>query len=134
MPMKEREIRKEQRKQAAIERLGSANPCARCGEADPRCLELHHLAGQKFDEMCVPVCRNCHKKLSDLQRDHPHALSKRKADKPDLLETIGHFLLGLADFLALLVEKLREFGHNLIDLAKEKIERDGHDTAVAGGK
>ena len=34
-----------------------------------------------------------------------------------MLQTIGHFLLGLADLLRLAVEKLREFGLTLIERA-----------------
>ena len=34
-----------------------------------------------------------------------------------LLQTIGHFLLGLADLLRLAVQKLTEFGHTLIERA-----------------
>jgi len=45
--------------------------CPFCGEDDPRCAEDHHIAGRKYDDMTVRVCRNCHRKLSDMQRDHP---------------------------------------------------------------
>jgi hypothetical protein len=34
-------------------------------------LERHHIAGRTFGDENVPVCRNCHRKLSDLQKDHP---------------------------------------------------------------
>ena len=44
--------------------------CIVCTESDPRCLELHHIAGRGFAPDCVIACRNCHAKLSDMQRDH----------------------------------------------------------------
>lgn len=110
----ETEFKRERRKQAALERLGTNNPkCIYCDEKRWECLELHHVGGKKNDAFTVIVCRNCHRRLSDLQKDHP------KQDHPpkDLGEAVGHFLLGLADFLVLLIEKLREFGNALIERA-----------------
>lgn len=111
---KDSELNRERRKQASLERLGTNHPkCIYCGENHWECLELHHLGGRKNDPFTVIYCRNCHRRLSDLQKDHP------KQDRPpsDLTEAIGHFLLGLADFLVLLIEKLREFGNALIERA-----------------
>jgi len=85
-----------------------------CGEGDARVLEAHHIAGRKHDQTTTPLCRNCHRKASDAQRDHPQGIEGGGGT----LEKIGHFLLGLADLLALAVEKLREFGHWLIDEAR----------------
>ncbi len=103
----------EGRKQNALDRLGTDNPCCRCcGNTDPRVLELHHLSGQKFGEEKVIECRNCHRILSDDQYDHPNPIS---GDPPDLLEHLAHFLLGLGDFFALLAIKLKEFGQQLLD-------------------
>lgn len=104
----------EARKQKRLETLGSNNPvCTICGEDDWRCLEQHHIAGQAYGDDLCNVCRNCHRKLSDDQKDHPKQISK----PPATIEAIGHFLIGLADFLALLVTKLKEFGNYLIQSA-----------------
>jgi hypothetical protein len=111
---KETEIRRERRRQADIERLGVDNPrCLHCGENDPNVLERHHLAGQAYGDEIVIACRNCHRKLSDRQNDHP----KKSTEIPDPLEKIAHFLLGLADLFELLITKCREFATYLIDLA-----------------
>lgn len=108
------ELRKEVRKQFRLERMGSNHPhCGACGEGDDRCLEAHHVAGRSRDDATVIICRNCHRKVSDDQKDHP-------AFNPDadvLLDRVGHFLLGLADMLRLIVEKLVSFGHALIERA-----------------
>ena len=62
---------RERRRQRALERLGTDDPCcAICAENDWRCLELHHIAGQAFDDTTMIVCRNCHRKLSDMQKEH----------------------------------------------------------------
>ena len=68
------ELNRERRRQRALERLGTNSPrCPFCGCDNPLALELHHVAGRAFDETEVPVCRNCHRTLSDWQKDHPAA-------------------------------------------------------------
>ena len=108
---------KEDRLEQHCRRLGTHEPrCVSCGEPDPRCLEDHHLAGRQYHSDTYVVCRNCHRKLSDDQRDHP------TIDPTDFIgkhETIGHFLLGLCDLLMLIVERLREFAHWLINEARK---------------
>ncbi len=109
------EEKKETRKQNRLERLGSNRPvCVICGESDWRTLEQHHIAGKAYDNGLVTICSSCHDKLSDDQKDHPKQIGKPPANP----EIIGHFLLGLADLFALLVEKLREFGNYLIQAAQ----------------
>jgi len=113
-------MRKERRKQTRLEKLGTNNPaCATCGEYDWRKLELHHVADHKRDETTVILCRNCHRVVSDDQKDHPGVNSN--SDKQ--LDRIGHFLLGLADMLKIIMEKLYEFGLYLIE--RSKLDFDG---------
>jgi hypothetical protein len=94
-------------------RLGTHEArCVICGVSDPRCLEEHHIAGRGYHDDTAIVCRNCHRKLSDDQLDH----APRDQEKPTgELATIGHFLLGVCDFLLLVIERLREFGYRLIN-------------------
>lgn len=97
-----------------FEKLGTNNPsCRVCGERDWRVLEENHLAGCKRDGFVIIKCRNCHRKVSDDQYDHP--AFDPCADP--LLDTIGHWMLGLADTLRLVAEKLCEFGLALIKRA-----------------
>ena len=113
--MNKTEKAKESRKQKRLETLGENNPaCVICGEDNPFCLEKHHIAGQAYgDDLCT-VCRNCHRKLSDDQKDHPKQIS----ETPSALEAMGHLLIGLADFFTLLVIKLKECGQFLIQTAQ----------------
>lgn len=107
----------ERRKQQRLRKLGSNNPvCGTCGERSWQVLEAHHVADFGRDETTVIVCANCHRKLSDLQKDHP---GFDPSAEPSL-DRVGHFLLGLADLLGIVVEKLREFAHLLIDLANSE--------------
>ena len=116
--MIDKDYEKERRRQVRLERLGSNNPqCLFCGEDDPSCLERHHLSGRAFGDDCVVICRNCHRKLSDKQKDHPKVL----ADTPSTIECFGRLLLGVADALELwkvppaLVDLIRQAGTQLIE-------------------
>lgn len=100
----------ETRLETAYKRLGTRNPsCAGCGETDARCLELHHIAGQSQHDDLVPVCRNCHRKLSDAQYDR----TETDAAHP-MMEVMRHYLMGLADLFRLLADRLVEFGEWLL--------------------
>jgi hypothetical protein len=110
----ESELKREQRKQRRLEGLGTNDPhCCQCGEDDWRCLELHHAADFGCDSTTVIACRNCHRKLSDIQKDHPPF----DPNADPVLHAIGRFLLGLADMLERIFEKLRVFGELLIERA-----------------
>ncbi len=112
--MTDKELAREIREQRRLERLRSNNPlCGECGEADSRCLELHHVADHGCDKATVILCRNCHRKVTDDQKDHPAF----DPDADPMLHAIGRFLLGLADLLKLAVEKLAAFGAALIERA-----------------
>ena len=110
------ETDRERRKYRRLQQLGTMNPrCGMCGEADWRCMELHHVADHGRDDATVCLCRNCHRKVSDDQHDHP-------APEPNanrLLDQIGNFLIGLADMLRLIIEKLYAFGDVLIERAAQ---------------
>jgi DNA-binding transcriptional LysR family regulator len=110
--MSKQHLDKEDRREQQCRRLGTHEPdCVVCGETDPRCLEKHHLAGEKYADDLVTVCRNCHRKLSDDQLDHAPECQPVPESKEAI---IGHFLHGLCDFLLMVVERLREFADWLI--------------------
>lgn len=113
--MRKDELARERRRQRAYERLGTDTPrCGACGETDWRCQEAHHVAGQRHDATTVVLCANCHRKVTEAQKDHPPPVS----DGDAFLECVGRFLLGLADLLRLVIERLTEFGTALIELAR----------------
>lgn len=112
--MTDDELKRETRKQRALERLQTNDPrCGMCGMDDWRCMERHHPADRGRDELTVLLCRNCHKQVSDDQKSHPAPNS----DADPMLDAIGHFLLGLADMLRRIVERLYVFGQQLIERA-----------------
>ena len=106
----------ETRKQKALQRLGTRNPiCKACGENDWRCMEAHHSAGKAHHGDTLLLCCNCHRKVTDAQKDHPTDADGEKT----MLATIGHYLLGLADLFRLMAEALAEFGRSLLDRAND---------------
>jgi hypothetical protein len=111
--MRRKRLDKEDRKEQHHRRLGIRDTrCTLCSETDPRCMEKHHIAGRKYHPDTVLVCRNCHRKLSDDQLDHP----PHRQDVPvDQLTVIGRFLLGLCDLLMMIIQRLREFAHWLLN-------------------
>jgi hypothetical protein len=116
--MSDAEKRQETRRQKAFERLGTDHPiCPFCGEDDWRCMELHHLEGEHFGKTLITVCRNCHRKLSDSQKDHQPKFGR----SPGSLEKIAHALEGLADLFVLLAQKLKEFATHLIEEARSRV-------------
>lgn len=118
--MNERELNRERRRQRAFERLGSNHPrCVTCGHDDPLALEQHHIAGRAFDDETVPICRNCHRRLSDWQKDHAVAQAKPGGE----LASIARFLDGVADLFEMLVKRLREFA---VRLAAMELRQQAH--------
>jgi len=107
----------EARKERALQRLGCDDPhCIVCGESDWRCLELHHVTGKDYGDDLSTVCRNCHRKLSDAQRDH----LAPSGSEVSTLEVIGRFLNGIADLFELCIERFREYASYLIMLGRQE--------------
>jgi hypothetical protein len=118
--MNKRELNRERRRQRAFERLGTNTPfCVMCGFHDPAALELHHIAGRAHGNDLAIVCCNCHRLLSDAQKDH----ALRPEDSPTDAERIGHFLMGLADLFELSVKRLREFATKLVTMGGHRQDR-----------
>ena len=113
--MDPKKIAREARKQTHLERLGTTTPrCGICGETDWRCLEAHHIAGRHYDPTTAVICRNCHRRLSDDQRDHPKPID----NTPSPQEIWAHMLFGIADFLVLAAETIRGVAEALIAMVR----------------
>jgi hypothetical protein len=106
----------ERRKQSRLHKLGTNNPrCAMCHESDWRVIEEHHPDTRKRDSLVVLLCANHHRIVTDAQKDHPNEMP----GCDDLLVRIGSFLLGLADMLKTILDRLYEYGEALIARANE---------------
>jgi hypothetical protein len=113
--MNKRERRIERQKQNRLEKLGTNDPvCTTCGHDHWACFDNHHIAGRRYLDTTVRLCKNCHAEVTALQKGH----SSPEGKKPSTEEIIGRLLLGLADFFELLIDTLREFGEYLIEKAR----------------
>ena len=100
--MNDTQLAKETRKQRRCEVLGTNDPrCGTCGHHRWPAIEKHHPADYGRDETTVLICRNCHRVLSDDQKDHP--AFDPNADST--LDAIGHFLLGLEHIASIATAK-----------------------------
>jgi hypothetical protein len=112
----DRDLAREAAIRARFRRAGFPDPrCVICGNDCIWRLELDHVAGQRHDETVRPLCRNCHADRTFLQNLEPPG-----GDNPkNVFEIIGRWLLGIAEWFELIVEKLYEYGEFLINLAKQ---------------
>lgn len=113
---------REQRKQSRLHKLGTNNPrCAICGIGDWRVIEEHHPDTRKRDDLIVLVCANDHRILTHDQKEHATEL----AGSDPFLSQVGNFLLGLADMLRIIVERMYEFGFELLERANAVSSKAG---------
>lgn len=106
----------ERRKQDRLHKVGTNNPyCAICGNSDWRCIEEHHPDTRKRDNLVVLLCANHHRLVTYDQKDHP----KELPGCDEFIASVGKFLLGLADMLAVILERLYEYGEALIARANQ---------------
>jgi len=91
---------------------GFAQVCVICGRSNPRCLELHHLPERGYGDERVPLCRNCHRTVTDRRNNKP------APPDPSKLDVMGQWLLALAQFLLELARNAFEFGMTALEAAK----------------
>lgn len=115
--METRNFDREARMERRFQTLGTRTPrCPCCSESTWNCFQVHHIAQAKYmPDVTIIVCLNCHRKLSEMQEEHP--MFDKNADP--FLQSLVHFLLGLADMFELAIEKLREFASALMQRARE---------------
>ena len=114
----------QKRLERAYRRVGTRNPiCVCCGESDVHTLEAHHVGERAHHDDVAPVCRNCHRKLTDPQKDRVEV----HASDPSS-EMIGRYLCGLADLLLMIAQTVREFGERMLGLGAYADE-GSHDPA-----
>lgn len=123
--MTDKFIAREKRKRQAQKRLGTTKPRCLCGETNPHCFDAHHIAQRRFDGTTVDVCKNCHAKGTDLQKDHPWPLDGELTPQ----ERFAHMLYGLADLLLLAVDKIIEIADWLVNEARTFIEKQNSQQA-----
>lgn len=105
----------ESRRRKAVERLGMEGKCPFCGEDDPFCLHVHHVAGQEFDDTTVILCLNHHAKITNAQKDHPPKIE----NCTDPSEVFAHIVLGIIELLWQIIDMLQRVADHLLDRARQ---------------
>jgi len=62
--------------------------CIACGESDPNVIEIHHPLGRKISALAVPLCKNCHAKITAEQNKLP---PKERGGVPLIEVSLGAF-------------------------------------------
>lgn len=84
-------------------RTGTTNlSCSICGENYPAVIEMHHTIGRGNSDEVIPLCKNCHAKITNEQNKLPR--QKRK---------------GLSFILVSIGALLKEMGIILINCGHE---------------
>jgi hypothetical protein len=80
--------------------------CIQCGEDDPELIELHHVYGRNNSEETVPLCKNCHFKVTKQQNKLPRKVRSSNASREDnlrfILVSVGALMEGLGKQLRLI--------------------------------
>lgn len=81
-------------------------------------LEAHHIAGRKHDDRTIMVCEQCHRKLSDSQKEWGNGWEK--GNQPERLRR-AFFLKGLGDVLRL---KTKKTGNSIYESMADKLTEE----------
>jgi hypothetical protein len=89
------------------------NPCAICGEDDPRVLkEYHHIFGRANISETILLCHNCHDKITKTQNEFPPFARKKNAPE---VPKIAFIIRSIGTLLKLIGEQLIKFSDNLLE-------------------
>ena len=93
------------RTQARQKREGSPSLCCvYCGESSPAVIEMHHVIGRSNSDEVIPLCKNCHAKITNEQ--NKLSREKRKGNSfilvsiGALLKEAGNILINLGHEVA----------------------------------
>lgn len=102
----------DERRERDYRRLRTRNPiCLSCGYSNhPAAMELSHIAPRKFHDDGGVLCSNCHREMSDSEKDFSYS---PQSINPTM-ETIGRYLLALAEWFTRIAETIAAFGHWLL--------------------
>ena len=81
--------------------------CSLCAENDPRTIEMHHYEGRMFPDQVIPVCKNCHAKITAEQNKIPPKARSKNAS-PEQKE--GHRFVITGALLEVLGGNMKEYG------------------------
>ncbi len=98
----------EKRAERHYARVRTRNPiCITCGfNNDLAALHYSHIIPRRFHDDGAVQCLNCHAALSDIERAFPYSPQTQNPT----METIGRYLLALAEWMRRIAETIAAFG------------------------
>jgi 5-methylcytosine-specific restriction endonuclease McrA len=88
--------------------------CVECGEDNPTVIEMHHVDGRNNSNWEIPLCKNCHTKVTAEQnKESPKVRSK---DATLLNKRACRIISNGA--------LLRDIGDGLIEIGREMVENE----------
>ncbi len=91
-----------------------SNCCFLCGEDNPKILrkiEKHHIDGRKNSDEVIPLCPNCHTKITFKQ----NSISPTKRKSTTEIDKLGFLLISNGSLLEVI-------GHNQVEIGRLIIE------------
>lgn len=114
----ERFRRRTQRRMAGLSRLGVTNIRCICGETRLVCFEADHVDRRSNSDVVWGLCKNCHAARTDRHNSEHPPVSRFPANP---FERYGHMLLGAADYLEFILQRLRQLAELMFKLAGKGI-------------
>ena len=85
--------------------------CSICGEDDPGVIEFHHPFGRNNSDETIPLCKNCHAKITEEQNKTP---PKSRSKNASPYEKMGFALISIGALHKLTSKTLIDLGHEVI--------------------
>ncbi len=82
--------------------------CSTCGENDSSIIEMHHIFGRNNSEKTVPLCKNCHAKITYQQ----NKLAPKRRSKNSTTDDRRRFqFVSMGAILRVIADQLLTFGN-----------------------
>lgn len=111
--------REQLRREADFRRLKSRHPiCLLCAyRRHPAAIEFAHLIPRQFGVGCgAPLCSNCHRELSDMEKEMSY---KPTSNEPDL-EALGRYLVALGTWSEAAAPTMKMLGAYALERSRQE--------------
>lgn len=82
--------------------------CHVCGQAGSSIIEKHHIFGRKNSKKTVPLCKNCHAKITYQQNKLAPKIRASNASKADNKRVV---FVSMGGILKVIGDELISYGH-----------------------
>lgn len=86
--------------------------CVECGEYNPSVIEIHHVYGRCNSDETIPLCKNCHSKVT-AEQNKVNPKKRSKQAKP--IEQRGFWFVSVGTLLRDIGDQLLSYGHELMN-------------------